>query len=215
MKKGIITSLILSAALAVLGAACSQTANVNTSSTMDHNSMAMDGNSSTVGMSDTSSPNAALQPYDLQFIDTMSAHHQAAVEMATVAFNISTNEELKGFAKSIVTAQNKEIQQMNDWRGKWFAGKPAAMNMEMPGMSDSLKSMTGESVKKWAGTSGKAFDVMFLDMMTKHHTGAVKMATEAPTKAEHEEIKTLAQNIITAQEAEIKQMADWKSKWSK
>ena len=215
MKKGILKRIVLTAALTVLGAACSQTANVNMS---DHNAMAMNTNSmppNMSGMSDTSSPNAASQPYDLQFIDTMSAHHQAAVEMADIALINSTNEELKGFAQKIITDQNKEIEQMNDWRETWFAGKPAAMNMEMAGMSDSMKSMTGDGIKKWAAAKEKDFDLMFLDMMTPHHKGAVTMANEALTKAEHAEIKTLAQNIINAQEAEIKQMADWKVKWSK
>ena len=63
--------------------------------------------------------------------------------------------------------------------------------------------------------SGKDYDVMFLDMMTPHHMGAITMAKEALMKAEHPEVKTLAGQIIKAQEAEIKQMADWKSKWSK
>ena len=56
---------------------------------------------------------------------------------------------------------------------------------------------------------------MFLDMMTPHHAGAVVMAKEALTKAEHPEIKTLANQIIKSQEAEIKQMAVWKAAWSK
>jgi uncharacterized protein (DUF305 family) len=34
-------------------------------------------------------------------------------------------------------------------------------------------------------------------------------------RAEHPEIKTLANQVIKEQEAEIKEMADWKSKWSK
>ena len=70
-------------------------------------------------------------------------------------------------------------------------------------------------MKKMEAASGKEYDVMFLDMMTPHHMGAVTMAKEALTKAEHTEIKTLASQIIKAQEAEIKQMADWKSKWPK
>jgi len=32
-----------------------------------------------------SSPNAANAPYDLQFLDTMIAHHQGAVDMAKIA----------------------------------------------------------------------------------------------------------------------------------
>ncbi|MEO6654837.1 MAG: DUF305 domain-containing protein, partial [Pyrinomonadaceae bacterium] len=149
MKRGVVTNTMLSAALVVFAAACGQTSNVNTNSSMNHDSMPMNDNSFAVGMSDKSSPNAASQPYDLQFIDTMSARHQAVVEMANVALNNSTNEELKQFAQNIITAQNKEIQQMNDWREKWFTGKPAAMNMDMAGMSDSWKSMKGEDIKKW------------------------------------------------------------------
>jgi uncharacterized protein (DUF305 family) len=87
--------------------------------------------------------------------------------------------------------------------------------MEMPGMGDSMKMMMGEGMKKMEAMSGKDFDVHFLDMMTPHHAGAVTMAQEALQRAEHPEIKTLANQIIREQEKEIKQMADWKSKWSK
>lgn len=227
MKQGILLSLVLTAAVAVLGAACSQTANVNTNTSMNHNAMAMNMNSvppkmpmnnnaNMSGMMDMkSSPNAASQPYDLQFIDTMTMHHQGAVEMAEVVLKISSNEELKKFAQNIIADQTKEIAQMKDWREKWFKDKPAAMNMEMTGMTDSMKMMMGDGMSKWESTSGKDFDLMFLNMMTPHHAGAVTMAKEALTKAEHPEIKTLAQNIIKAQEAEIKMMANWKAKWSK
>ncbi len=104
---------------------------------------------------------------------------------------------------------------MKDWREKWYSGKPAAKNMEMSGMADSMKMMMGGEMKKLEDATGKAFDLMFLDMMSPHHAGAVVMSKEALTKAEHPEIKTLANQIIKAQEAEIKMMADWKAKWSK
>ena len=237
MKKVILLSLVLTFALVVLGAACSQTATGNTNSAANHNGMMnmngmnhnamMNGNSmpSNMPMKDDSnmsgmmdmksSPNAASAPYDLQFIDTMTHHHQGAVEMAKMALTKSSNEELKKFAQKIIDDQQKEIAQMKDWREKWYAGKPAAMNMEMSGMSDSMKMMAGGEMKKMEAATGKDFDIHFLDMMTPHHAGAITMAKEALTKAEHPEIKTLANNIIKAQEAEIKMMADWKAKWSK
>lgn len=162
-----------------------------------------------------SDPNAASQPYDLQFLDTMSAHHQSAIEMAETALKKSQNAELKTFAQKIIDDQTKEIATMKEWREKWFAGKPPAMNVEMQGMSGSMKMMSGGEVKKMEDASGKEFDLMFLDMMSAHHADATAMAKEALQKAEHPEIKTLANNIIKAQEAEIKQMADWKAKWSK
>ncbi len=239
MKKGILLGLSLTATLALFGAACQQTATVNTNSATNQNAMnrnsaamnsnSMNGNSmmnqNSTAMSDhsdmssmsdmKSSPNAAAQPYDLQFLDTMSHHHQGAVDMAEMAAEKAQHPELKAFAQKIIADQNKEIAQMKDWREKWFAGKPMAMNMEMPGMNDSMKMMMGDGMKKMEAATGNDFDLMFIEMMTPHHAGAVTMAKEALMKAEHPEIKTMANNIIKAQEAAIKQMSDWKAKWSK
>lgn len=228
--KTIILTVVLSIA-AIAFAACGQTGNVNTGNApSNRNSMAMNSNSmngnsmpmnanhdmSKEHHSDMkSSPNAASQPYDLQFIDTMTAHHTSAVDMSKMALKKSSNEELKKFAQKIIDDQQKEIASMKEWRDKWFAGKPEAMNMEMPGMMDSMKMMKGDEMKKMEAMSGKEFDSMFLEMMTSHHAGAVTMAKDALTKAEKPEIKTLANQIIKAQEAEIKMMADWKAKWSK
>jgi uncharacterized protein (DUF305 family) len=235
MKTIILTILLSAAAIAFAGCqtatntantnanarantAVVQNSNANSMMNMNGNSM-MNGNSNMSGMSGMSdmksSPNAASQPYDLQFLDTMSAHHQSAIDMAKMVDSKSNNAELKAFAAKIIADQNKEIAQMKDWREKWYAGKPMAMNMEMPGMNDSMKMMMGGEMKKMEAATGKDFDIHFLDMMTPHHQGATTMAKEALTKAEHPEIKTLANQIIKAQEAEIKMMADWKAKWSK
>ncbi len=230
MKKGMYLGLILTLALVAVGTACNQTGNSNANSSMNQNmmnrnSMAMNSNSAKSsdpnhGMSEMmskmkSDPNAAAAPFDLQFIDTMSAHHTSAVEMAGMALKKSQNTELKTFAQKIIDDQQKEIAQMKAWREKWYAGKAPAKNMEMSGMMDAMKMMSGGEMKKMEDASGKEFDSMFLDMMSAHHAGAVTMAKEALTKAEHAEIKTLSNQIIKAQEAEIKMMADWKAGWSK
>lgn len=77
---------------------------------------------------------------------------------------------------------------------------------------DSMKDM---DMNKLKAATGNEFDLMFLDMMTSHHATAISMAKEALTKAEHSEIKTLANQIIKAQEEEIKKMNAWKAEWSK
>ena len=233
MKSRIFLGLMLTLALALFVAACGHAGNHNgmnhaatatnsnspmNMNAMNHNSMPMNSNSNMSNMNHSemkSSPNATSAPFDLQFIDTMTHHHQGAIDMAKTALQKTQNVELKKFAQKIIDDQNKEIAEMKEWRDKWYAGKPAAMNMEMPGMSDSMKMMTGDEMKKFEAATGKEFDVLFLDMMTPHHAGAVEMAKDALAKAEHQEIKTLSNNIIKAQEAEIKQMADWKTKWSK
>jgi uncharacterized protein (DUF305 family) len=108
--------------------------------------------------------------------------------------------------------QQREINEMKRWREQWFAGKPSALNMEIAGMADSMKGM---NMTRLNTASGKEFDVEFVNMMTPHHQGAVVMAREALTRSQHAEIKTLANQIIQAQEAEIQQMQNWKTQWSK
>ena len=156
-------------------------------------------------------PETAKAPYDLQFIDTMIAHHQGAVDMAKMAESKAQHADLKTFTSNIVASQQKEIEQMKQWREQWYASQPSAMNMDMPGMTASMKGMDAEHMKS---TSGNAFDMMFIDMMIPHHQGAITMANEALQKAEHADLKKLAQAIITSQEAEIKTMQSWKSKWA-
>ncbi len=232
MKKGILIGLTFTLAIVVLGAACGQNATNSNSAMnhggMNHNSM-MNNNSSMNmnGMNQNSMPmnsnmpmnhsdmksdaNAASAPYDLQFIDTMIAHHTGAVEMAKMVDGKTQRTELKAFAQKIIADQNKEIAQMKEWREKWFAGKPAAKNMEMPGMMDSMKM----DMSKLSAAKDKEFDLLFIEMMIPHHAGATTMAKEALQKSEKPEIKTLATNIIKEQEAEITQMKVWKSEWSK
>jgi len=213
-------SLVAVTLFALTGAACSTTTETNTNSRTDNGNATVTStpmstptpSGSMPGMSGMmkSSPNAASAPYDLQFLDTMTGHHQGAIDMARPAEQKAQHAELKTFAAKIVSDQQKEIAQMKAWRSQWYAGKPEAMNMEMPGMMDSMKGM---DMKGMNAASGNEFDLMFLDMMTPHHTGAVAMAKEALTRAEHTEIKNLARQIIDAQEKEIAQMNKWKAAW--
>jgi uncharacterized protein (DUF305 family) len=57
------------------------------------------------------------------------------------------------------------------------------------------------------------FDRMFIDMMVPHHQGAVEMAHIALERAEHPELKVMAQAIVSSQEAEIARMKGWRNAW--
>ncbi len=146
-------------------------------------------------------------PSRCQFIDTMDVHHQSAIEMSELADKRAEHVGLKQMARQIVDDQQKEIKQLQDWKQQWYAGKGDAVNMKLPGMAESMKGM---SMDKLAASKGKAFDRMFIDMMSRHHQGAVKMAQDALGKARRPEVKQLAQNIVDAQKKEIAQMASWK-----
>ena len=231
---------LIGVALAFTLAACaaSQQSNVNTTNVNNVNSPTTNSNSaaqatpqSSAGMSNMnhgatdhgsmnhgtmdhanmkSSPNAASAPYDLQFLDTMIPHHQGAVDMARPALEKAQHPELREFARRIIADQEREIAEMRRIREQHYAGRPEAMNMEMPGMADSMKGM---DMKALNAATGNAFDLMFLEQMTPHHDGAVVMSREALDKLQHPEIKRLANQIIASQQAEVAQMNEWKKAW--
>lgn len=77
------------------------------------------------------------------------------------------------------------------------------MGMSMNDMSKDLENRTGDD-----------FDKNFVAMMIAHHQGAIDMAKLAETRAQHEEIKELSKNIITAQTKEINDMQQWQQTWN-
>ncbi|HEY4489001.1 MAG TPA: DUF305 domain-containing protein [Candidatus Paceibacterota bacterium] len=83
-------------------------------------------------------------------------------------------------------------------------------------MHDNSMGMGGEMDSMMAGLEGKngdEFDKAFLSEMIMHHQGAVEMAEAALQNAEHEEIKNMANAIISAQTTEIQQMQGWQRAW--
>ncbi|MEO8397455.1 MAG: DUF305 domain-containing protein [Chloroflexota bacterium] len=62
------------------------------------------------------------------------------------------------------------------------------------------------------GRAGRA-EVRFLEGMMDHHQMALDMANDCLDKATDDAVRTLCQNILTAQSAEIQQMHGWLLTW--
>lgn len=84
-------------------------------------------------------------------------------------------------------------------------------NDAMGGMS--MAEMMTQMNAELSGKTGDEFDKAFLREMIVHHQGAVEMAKLALQSANHQEIKTLASAIITAQNKEIADMKTWLRVW--
>lgn len=97
----------------------------------DHGSLGLSTDS--MGMSmDTSSLETA-QPFDQAFIDMMIPHHQGAINMARIELAEGNDAETKALANDIIDAQSSEIEQMNDWRTKWYGSPSPAGGVPDPG----------------------------------------------------------------------------------
>lgn len=81
---------------------------------------------------------AALEdakPFDRAFIDAMIPHHQGAIRMARVELEKGADGELKTLSEDIVEAQSREIEQMNEWRKKWYGKSSPAGGVPPAGES--------------------------------------------------------------------------------
>lgn len=88
-----------------------------------------------------------------------------------------------------------------------------AATSELQTSTDHSSMTMADMNKQLEKLSGDEFDKTFIEMMTVHHEGAVAMAELIPTRAKHDEIKTLGQAIIAAQTKEIAEMKQWQMDW--
>jgi len=149
----------------------------------------------------------------------MIPHHQGALDMAKDAKAKSQRPEIQKLADEIIKAQTKEIADLQAWRKQWYpsaSSMPMAHNAQMGHMMEMTpEQMKGMMMSQDLGAKDAEFDLRFINAMIPHHDGAVLMAQDASIKSTHPEIKKLAQDIIFSQQAEIKQMQEWRMTWYK
>ena len=137
------------------------------------------------------------KPFDLQFIDHMTPHHEGALMSSEHMISNSKRPEMRHLYENIQKSQSEQIEQMQEWREEWYPGAEQPSGMTGNGMmNSSMQGMMG----------GNALDVMFLKMMIPHHQMAVDMSDKALSKAEHPELRDLAQKIRDEQSSEIEIM---------
>ncbi len=148
---------------------------------------------------------------DVAFAQGMIPHHAQAVDMASLALQPESgaSAEIQALATAIQSAQDPEIETMTQWLQTW------GQSMEMPGMDgmDGMHSMdamdgmmTEEQMASLAGLSGPAFDAEWATMMIAHHQGAITQAETVKASGADPEVLALADQIISAQQAEIAQL---------
>ncbi|CAM5709528.1 MULTISPECIES: DUF305 domain-containing protein [Streptomyces] len=155
-----------------------------------------------------SAPATAHNAQDVSFAQGMIPHHQQALEMAKLADGRASSARVKDLASRIEKAQDPEIRTMTGWLTSWgeqvpMAGMDHSAHSGMSGMSGMMSEADMTALEK---ATGKDFDTKFLSMMVGHHEGAVEMATTEKEKGQYGPAKTMADAIVTAQNAEIKEM---------
>src|SRR5215217_4399499 len=136
------------------------------------------------------------KPFDLQFIDQMIPHHEGALMSSEHMISNSDRPELRQLYENIQKSQSEQIDQMQEWRKEWYPDAQQLPAMMGDGQAGSMM-------------GGNVLDIMFLKMMIPHHQMAVDMSEEALSKAEHPELRNLAQEIRDEQFSEIELMQEY------
>ncbi|MEV6587077.1 DUF305 domain-containing protein [Streptomyces acidicola] len=149
------------------------------------------------------SPNSA----DFAYAQMMIKHHTQAVEMTALVPSRAESTQVKRLAARISAAQQPEIDAMKGWlKNNGGEKKDTSGGHEqheaMPGMA------TEAQLEKLRAAKGKAFDQLFLTLMTTHHEGAVTMATDLKGSGNNILVEEMADDVIAQQTAEMSRMRE-------
>lgn len=141
---------------------------------------------------------------ETRFVREMIQHHAQAVDMATRIRDRSTDRTLRSLALDIQLSQQEQIGQMRGWLTLW--GLPwggAGMSAEHAAMMGMATPTEVNSLD--TGTPAQA-EREFLQLMIRHHQGAVAMVEPVLSERVRPEVLTLARQIAATQGAEIRTM---------
>ncbi len=154
------------------------------------------------------------------FARDMATHHAQAVAMSFTIRDKSESAEIRNLAFDIINTQANqrgmflgwleqwELTQSTDLRPmSWMSGghghvQAAASAQGMPGMA-SQQELT--ELDKLTGTEA---EVLFLQLMIRHHEGGVEMAEGLLKLSDRTEVVRMARKIVDGQKAEIVLMTD-------
>ena len=155
---------------------------------------------------------------DVAFMQGMMIHHQQAVDMTALIEGRTANPEIVTMGNRIRASQDDEIAFMRAWlqeRGQSVPNlsDPHAAHHAGHGEGSGHPPMAGmaspEHMAALAAASGTDFDRLFLDLMIRHHAGAVVMVEgllERPGSAYEPTLFEFVNDVTNEQQAEIRRM---------
>lgn len=155
---------------------------------------------------DTVADSGDFNDADVMFAQMMIPHHEQAIELSDIALDptVGAGEAVRNLATQIKGAQDPEITLMKSLLTGWGEGT------EMDSSKDHSDMMSGmlstDDLAALSALRGAAFDRAWMEAMIAHHEGAIEMALDVLSDGSSPSVKTLADAIVSGQEAEIETM---------
>jgi uncharacterized protein (DUF305 family) len=163
---------------------------------------------------------------DAGFARDMQVHHGQAIEMAMEIYRKTEDAELRVLAYDIATGQAAQRGEMFDWLVKW--GLPQSGEPMMSWMSGSeaghghggtadepmtddeahaaMGMASAEELTALEDATGQEADCLFLELMIRHHEGAIPMTEALLELGSDPRALQVAQAMKDGQTAEIDAM---------
>jgi uncharacterized protein (DUF305 family) len=138
---------------------------------------------------------------DQSYIRHMTTHHAQGVELAYLAVGRARDPHLRSLAMLMVASQTGEVRIFERWWRSWFdAPMPLCSAPERAAMPGLLSDGQMQQVR--SAPPGQ-FDGVFIQLMSIHHAGAVKMADQAWRGHGDPRLRAMAHAIRHEQQGEI------------
>lgn len=150
---------------------------------------------------------------DVTFLQDMIVHHAQAVVMGDLVKGKLTDSQVAGIASRIRDEQKPEMKGMSTTLKSWGEKVPVeatnptlgsraghSHHAKMPGMA------TQAQLDTLATAKGVDIDRLYLDLMIKHHQGALAMCKTLGDKGSDERTSELGDDINVTQQKQIDQM---------
>jgi uncharacterized protein (DUF305 family) len=160
----------------------------------------------------------AADSVDAGFARDMGAHHLQGVEMANLALERSDDPAVRGLAFDMAETQQNQVGRMQGWlslwdlpftsgeRMAWMSGGEHSGHGAMPAGALMPGMASDEELADLRAASGEEFDVLFLQLMTRHHQGGFDMAEYAAEHASEPAVSDLARTMARSQAGETRLM---------
>jgi uncharacterized protein (DUF305 family) len=153
---------------------------------------------------------------DVGFAQDMTVHHEQAVTMASWERDHTTDPVLHQLAADIAATQTSQIGRMQGWLELWGAPSlPAGGHMawmtepshdHTPAPAGGVATMPGmasdDELAALRAATGPELDVLFLQLMLRHHEGGAGMLSYAAERAAEPQVRNLAAQMLRSQSAE-------------
>ena len=159
------------------------------------------------------------------FARDMATHHAQAVEMSFVIRDKSVDDALRTLAYDVIVTHSTQRGVFLGWLQEW--GLPQASSTPrmawMPGHAGMAQGVgsgtslmhgmaTDDELRRLRAAQGSDAEILFLQLMIRHHEGGVIMARAVEELSRRDDILAIARGIDSSQRVEIAAMTEMLAK---